>query len=405
MNTRKRFAYAILAVIALVLTALGVLYGLPVSAGCGGDPPQTYTLSVNKEGTGEVWVSEWKFDPDLLIMAWVKIGEEGSYTRTAGTVLLVSVASDDPWRIHHWIDNGTQLGAGCSYSVTFNTNHNVTAVFQETCVLTLETDPPSVLCVWGPGTVLATDPDSLDIVPRCVDSEPLEWRQYRFWKDTRVTIRAIDGPWFFQHWDGPGLTQMQKALPIVQFTLGQTETVTGVFQPALFTVYVDEITPGSCLCWGGINWDNPLSVGGHAWWGIAVAPDQLSSIPADLREYIEPNRWGFYAVGTPYPCTNPDLPGRIQWDAQRAYNRAFSFPIPLGNAIPGLQRTEELDDSPPNYNLRFYNCVDATIDVGGAAGRSLPASRCTIEVPGECVVDVSGPGLFACNVAILPRWP
>ena len=139
-----------------------------------------------------------------------------------------------------------------------------------------------------------------------------------------------------------------------------------------FTVYVDQ--PGN----GGD--DDPIERGspGHAFWQFTMNP--LDAVPNGLSAFVNvPN--GFYpADDVGIFNLNHDVPGLYASpDAQHANGVDVSktWQISLQEFRAGvlnISLCEGCRDGSVMYNAITYNCVNAVVDVAGAAGIVLPAN-------------------------------
>jgi hypothetical protein len=112
---------------------------------------------------------------------------------------------------------------------------------------------------------------------------------------------------------------------------------------------------------------------GHAWWGFWTAAPATTLIPTNLLPFLNTTA-GFYALTHP-PLYNlqESVPGRVRVPDGYTYPTVQPrWQIGFNQLISGLQFTQSQASSPPMYNFLTHNCVDEVIQVGAAAGVSVP---------------------------------
>jgi len=332
---------------------------------------------------------------------------------TYGTTFRLEATSADPWRLYKWVHNNQDKPGTCSYTVTLNGDQSVDAVFRETCVLTVSANPAPLALdgcgfrVYGTVTV---DPSPLSEDNPCAAGSgggsggppaPSSGYEYRFWKGTRVALEAHDGAWYFHHWEGDiGTSDRYEYLAV--FDLTSSRTVTAVFVPAQFNVYVAKPYTNAD-CWRATD---PFRIG-HAEWQVTVTADmqgQIQGLPADWEgafcSFTYANATVLLNLLT---CGGLSCEGYFESDRNPGYNVVRHFPIPFSAAVAGLTFAESLNTNPcpRDYDVLSYNCCDNIIEAGGLAQVPLPEGNNLWALCG----GGSCPGKFADEIRAVPRVP
>jgi len=155
----------------------------------------------------------------------------GSYMYDQGTVVSVDAIPSQGWILDHWLLDGSDVGSVDPYSVTMNSDHNLTAVF-------IEVYYQLVISTIGSGT---TDPAP---------------ESYLYLMDTVVLVDAIPDPgWMLDYWLLDG-SDMGSTDPY-SVTMDGNHTLIAVFVHH-YQLIIDTVgsgttdpTPGSYLYKGG----------------------------------------------------------------------------------------------------------------------------------------------------------
>lgn len=193
--------------------------GMPVVEACGGGGGTSYTLTLNKTGTGALEVVPPNTTPTTF--PW-------TYSYAAETILMLTASAPSGWCFHHW--EGGITGSENPVLVTMDADKSVTAVFLATYTLSTSVSPT------GSGTV---SPSS---------------GTYVTGTNVSLTASAASG-YRFDHWTGDATGTANP----VTVTLNANKSVTAVFVQrftlgtAVSPVNTGTVTPSSGTYDAGTN--------------------------------------------------------------------------------------------------------------------------------------------------------
>ena len=174
-----------------------------------------------------------------------------------------------------------------------------------------------------------------------------------------------------------------------------------------FTIYVDQPGRGGRDAYAvhinPLKGDIDVDVG-HTFWRFYISDTNL--VPSALQPFVNVNM-GFYPLGGISPSA-PETTGiLVRPDDAHAPSGGKrnhgaevvrSFSISVSNLIAGLTYSKNLADTPPQYDLNTFNCTDAGIQAGLAAGLHLPDPQSTWQGGGG-----SNPGAFGEELKHMPQ--